>query len=455
MKSHSIAGRLALMFGLAVALVSTVAGAALYAFQAAEIQRHKEAELEGRFAIVESMAVKYGDVVLWEKFTEKLADFTPTDDSLRFVVESPDPRFAFGADFLARADAEESVNGFGHADIDGRRYLTLSSVIPSLGERPQARLTLAIEHSDVDKAQLALALGIVIISILAIVAASALGWWIARRELAPVDRLSEHASKLGGGDLSLRLPTATLPVELEGLVLALNEALERLQKAYVQLSSFNADVAHELRTPLNNLIGQTEVALSRRRSSDEFEGVLQSNLEELERLRGIINNMLFLARADQGDLAGNLVDVSLAEETRKSAEFMEVLFEEAGASFHIEGDARAKAEQALCRLAITNLLDNALRHGETGGAVTVTIEDREKDVAIGVSNPGEPLEPERLQRLFDRFYRADPARSNSTDTHGLGLAIVKAIAQMHGGSVYAHSQNGVIRIGFTLAKSIA
>ncbi|MEQ8751234.1 MAG: ATP-binding protein, partial [Amphiplicatus sp.] len=143
------------------------------------------------------------------------------------------------------------------------------------------------------------------------------------------------------------------------------------------------------------------------------------------------------------------------EETRKSAEFMEVLFEEAGASFRIEGDARTKAEQSLCRLAITNLLDNALRHGETGGAVTVTIEDREKEVAIGVSNPAEPIEPERLQRIFDRFYRDDPARSNSTDTHGLGLAIVKAIAQMHGGSVYAHSQNGVIRIGFTLAKSIA
>ena len=453
MKSHSIAGRLALLFGLSVALVSSIAGAALYAFQAAEIQRHKKAELEGRFTIVESMAGKYGDLVLWEKFTEKLSDFTPTDGSLRFVVESPDPRFAFGADFLA--DAEGSSQGFGHAKIEGAHYLTLSSLIPSLGERPQVRLTLAIEHSDVDKAQLALALGIVIISILAIVAASALGWWIARRELAPVDRLSEHSSKLGGGDLSMRLPTATLPVELEGLVHALNEALERLQKAYVQLSSFNADVAHELRTPLNNLIGQTEVALSRQRSSDEFEGVLQSNLEELERLRSIINNMLFLARADQGDLAGNLVDVSLAEETRKSAEFMEVLFEEAGASFRIEGDARTKAEQSLCRLAITNLLDNALRHGETGGAVTVTIEDREKEVAIGVSNPAEPIEPERLQRIFDRFYRADPARSNSTDTHGLGLAIVKAIAQMHGGSVYAHSQNGVIRIGFTLAKSIA
>ncbi len=453
MTSHSIAGRLALMFGLAVALVSTVAGAALYSFQATEIKRHKKEELQGRFVIVESMTAKYGDAALWEKYAEKLTDFTPADDSLRFVVESPDPRFSFGADFLT--DVAIASEGFDKTEINGRRYLTLSSLVPPLGERPQVRLTLAIDYSDVDKAQFALALGVLVISILAIAAASALGWWIARRELAPVDRLSDHARRLGGGDLSLRLPAAPLPVELEGLVHALNEALERLQKAYVQLSSFNADVAHELRTPLNNLIGQTQVALSRQRSADEFEAVLQSNLEELDRLRGIINNMLFLARADQGDLAGNLVDVSLAEETRKSAEFMEVLFEEAGASFRIEGDARAKAEQSLCRLAITNLLDNALRHGENGGPITVTIEEREKDVAIGVSNPCEPIEPERLQRLFDRFYRADPARSNSRDTHGLGLAIVKAIAQMHGGSVYAQSRNGVISIGFTLAKSAA
>lgn len=479
MKARSIAGRLALMFGMAAAVVSTVAGVALYAFQAAELQRHKRAELRGRITIVERMAVHYGDTDKWAKFTDKLSDFTPGDGSLRFIVESPDPRFAFGADFLEKAGTSWPLQGFGRAGADGQApltlsrlvppqgegfaeakadghgYITLSRIIPALNERPQVRLTIALSRSDVDSALVALAIGVVLISALATLAVSGLGWLIARRSLAPVDRLSEHARRLGSGNLSLRLPDATLPSELEGLVLALNEALERLQKAYVKLSTFNADVAHELRTPLNNLIGGTQVALSRQRDAGEFKTVLQSNLEELERLRGIINDMLFLARADQGDLAQNLINVSLAEETRKSADFMEMLFEEAGASLRIEGDARAKAEQSLYRLAMTNLLDNAIRHGLAGGAVTVTIEDRGGDVAIGVSSPGDPIETDKLQRIFDRFYRVDPARSNSGDTHGLGLAIVKAIAQMHRGSVFAQCQNGTVRIGFTLAKSPA
>ncbi|MFA7595685.1 MAG: histidine kinase dimerization/phospho-acceptor domain-containing protein, partial [Novosphingobium sp.] len=154
-----------------------------------------------------------------------------------------------------------------------------------------------------------LAYGILFVSLLTIIAVSTLGWWIAGRGLAPVDRLSDHAQDLGEGDLALRLPT-----ELEGLVLSLNAALERLQRSHQKLSDFNADVAHELRTPLTNLIGETQVALTRDRNTGDLTAVLQSNLEELERMRAIINDMLFLARADAGDIAGNLVLVDLAEE---------------------------------------------------------------------------------------------------------------------------------------------
>ncbi|PTQ07437.1 histidine kinase [Sphingomonas oleivorans] len=454
MRAQSIAGRLAIMFGLAAALVSTIAGIALYALQATELRRHKMEELAGRFIIVERMAQHNGDAAKWSRFTEKLNDFTPPDNSLRFIVESPDPRFRFSGDFLARASMTGPRQGFGRAEMDGRPYLTLSKLVPPLDERPQVRLIIAIGRSDVDRAQWVLALGILIVSILAILAVAGLGWWIARRGLAPVDRLSDHARRLGGGDLSLRLPTATLPSELGGLVLALNEALDRLQQSYVQLSTFNADVAHELRTPLANLIGETQVALSRDRSAGEFEAVLQSNLEELERLRSIINDMLFLARADQGDLAANLAEVSLAAETRKSADFMEMLFEEAGTTLLIQGDARARVERALYGLAITNLLDNAVRHGDAGGTVIVAIEDRAGDVAIGVRSPGAPIDPDQFDRIFDRFYRIDPVRPNSKDSHGLGLAIVKAIAQMHGGSVFARSQGGEILVGLTIAKGL-
>lgn len=452
MNTRSIAVRLALMFGLSAALVSSLTGVSLYVFQCQELRRHKQEELAGRFAIVERLARSGRWANFWSRLTEKLADFTPADGSLRFIIDGQDPRFVFGTEFLDQARLSGPMEGFGEAWVNGQEFMTMARVLPPEGERPEVRLIIAITTRDMDNAESLTAVAIVVVSLSAILLVTGLGWWIARRGLAPVDRLSEHARHLGSGDLSLRLPVTTLPSELEGLVLALNEALARLQGSYMQLSTFNADVAHELRTPLANLIGETQVALSRPRGVPELETVLQSNLEELERLRRIINDMLFLARADQGDLANNLVEVSLAEETRKSADFMEMVFEEAGSSLHIVGDARAPVERSLYALAITNLLDNAVRHGEPGGPVTVAIEDRGAEVAVGVRSAGPPIDQDKLARLFDRFYRIDSARADSSHSHGLGLAIVKAIAQMHGGTVFAWNRQRETHIGLTIAK---
>jgi two-component system heavy metal sensor histidine kinase CusS len=267
-----------------------------------------------------------------------------------------------------------------------------------------------------------------------------------------VDRLSEHARRLDVRDVTLRLPANDLPTELDGLVVSLNEALTRLQRAYEQLNAFNADVAHELRTPLGNLIGETQVTLSRARTTEEMEATLQSNLEELERLRNIVNSMLFLARADRGETARDLVEVSLNEATTHAAEFMEMLMEDAGLELRIRGDARACVEQSLYARAITNLLDNALRHGAAGSAVDVDIAEGPDAVTVTVRNQAAPIPPEKLAHLFDRFYRADPSRTGSDQSHGLGLAIVKAVAQLHGGSVFAQSRGGEVAIGLRLPR---
>lgn len=452
MRARSIAIWVASMFGLASMLVSAIAGISLYCFEARELRRHKMEELEGRFVIVERLARHNEQASNWPKLTEKLTDFTPRDGSLRFLIDSRDARFRFGGDFLDHAQMTGPENGFGHAELAGQEFITRARDIPAMGERPPIRLILAISWQEVAQAQSALAIGILSISLLMVALASALGWWIARRGLAPVGRLSEHARYLGSGDMARRLPAEALPRELEGLVLTLNGALDRLQQSYIQLSTFNSDVAHELRTPLTNLIGETQVALARPRSAADFQTVLQSNLEELERLRDIVNDMLFLARADQGDLADNLVETSLADECRKTAEFMEVLFEEAGSELRIAGDARVCVERSLFGRAIANLLDNAVRHGQAGGTVLLTIAERAEDVSVTVFNPSAPIDPEKLPHIFDRFFRVDAARTNSSESHGLGLAIVRAIAKMHGGTVFARNGERGVYIGFTIAR---
>lgn len=204
-------------------------------------------------------------------------------------------------------------------------HRTLSKILPPAGERPEVILSIAIDTYFYEEENLWLDIAFGSLLIIGITTIVWLGWLIARFSLAPVDTLSRHAESLSPQNLSARLPNTRLPTELSGLVLSFNGALERLEQSYLRLSTFNADVAHELRTPLGNLIGATEVALSRPRSNEELQDVMASNLEELERLRTIINDMLFLARAEQGELAINQVPTSLASEINKTAEFLDVI----------------------------------------------------------------------------------------------------------------------------------
>ncbi len=220
-----------------------------------------------------------------------------------------------------------------------------------------------------------------------------------------------------------------------------------------QLEAFNADVAHELRTPMANLIVQTEVALSRERSSDALRETLVSNLEEMQRLSAMVNDMLFLSHADRGAMARRGEPVSLAALARDVVEFHEAPLDEAGLQLRIEGDAVVPVDEALFKRALSNLLGNATRFAEPGSTVTVRIAaDRPDQVEVVVQNQGQPIDAQALPRLFDRFFRADASRCcDEQQHHGLGLAIVAAIARMHAGRTLAESAGGVTRVGFTLA----
>ncbi|MNR03749.1 Sensor kinase CusS [compost metagenome] len=193
------------------------------------------------------------------------------------------------------------------------------------------------------------------------------------------------------------------------------------------------------------------MALTRGRSAEHYFEVLQSNLEELERLRSIINDMLFLASADQGSKATALTSTSLAEEVATTLDYLDYILEDAHIRVQVSGDAQARIEKAQLRRALINLLNNAVQHTLPEQVIQVRIEEQDGQVSIAVSNPGPAIGEEHLAMLFERFYRVDAARSNSgSGNHGLGLAIVKAIALMHGGSVFVRSQAGANTFGILL-----
>lgn len=452
--THSIARRLTLMFALAAAVVFSITGYALYQFQCIELRRHQLQEIKTRFEFVESLIVRrINTAEKWLLLEDKMTELTPQDGSIVYLVEGKDPAFRLGRPFAADARISNEGNGVRRIVTENGTYLTLSRDIPASGERPAVTLTVGLDASAFDTTSRAINAALVIAFMFGVVVVAGLGWWIARRGLLAVDDLSRHAENLSPLNLAERLPTGDMPSELNGLVLSFNGALGRVEQAYVQLSTFNADVAHELRTPLGNLIGQTQVMLSRERSAEELTEVLQSNLEELERLRTIINDMLFLAQADRGIRAANLELTSIASEVLKSAEFLDMLIEDAGVSLAVEGDAEASIDKSLFGRAITNLLYNAIQHCDRNSTIRVHIEERENAVAINVSNQGVPVEPHHLERLFERFYRVDSSRTDSDNSHGLGLAIVKAIAHMHGGTVFAASNAEMTTIGFTVANN--
>lgn len=290
----------------------------------------------------------------------------------------------------------------------------------------------------------------------AVLAGAALvGWgtfWRVRCDLRPLVDLAAQTKAIDARRLGQRLSLAEPVEELQPLIDQFNGLMQRVERTYVQLEGFNADVAHELRTPLTNLIGHTEVALSRERSVEELEDTLHSNLEEMHRMAAIVNDMLFLAQADRGVKARRGAAVSLAQLVQQVVEFHEAPMDERGLTVTIDGDTTLSVDEPLVKRALSNLLGNAIRYADAGSTLSVRIAREASDsVRLWVENTGPTIEAEHLPRLFDRFFRADVSRCEMEKPHhGLGLSIVAAIARMHDGFPAAESSGGTTRVGFSL-----
>ncbi|CAB3776430.1 Adaptive-response sensory-kinase SasA [Paraburkholderia ultramafica] len=452
--NRSIARRLALMFALVALFVFTLVGTGLFLVLRTQLEHHLRESLDDRAQIARIIVYHAVTPEKWRMAREKLTDMTPHDGSTVYSVSSTDPYFHYGK--LVDGSVVSNWPG-GYARVTpaggGPDMLTSTQTIPAYGTRPPVQLQVASSYSPNARTMRVFGSALAALSALGSLAVLLLSYSVTRLGLAPLTRLTRDASAVSPNNRSQRLNTASLPLELNDLANSFNGALERLDGAYGRLESFNADVAHELRTPVTILIGQTEVALTRNRSVDDLRHTLQSNLEEFERLRAIINDMLFLARADQGERATGLIEVSLAAEVAHTLEFLEIPLEEARVHARLHGDALARVNRSLFGRACTNLLMNAIQHCEPGAAISVTIVRDDDQVRVVVANPGEPIAPDILEHLFDRFYRAEVSRTNSRENHGLGLAIVKAIAEMHRGTVSARSAHGINTFAFSVAVS--
>ena len=285
---------------------------------------------------------------------------------------------------------------------------------------------------------------------LAALVAALFGWFAAHRGLAPLRRVTDTARRLSARQLDQRLAVDDAPLEVRDHVDAFNGMLARLEAAFQRLADYSADIAHELRTPISNLMTQTQVALSRPRTTDEYQDILASNLEEYERIARMVSDMLFLAKAEGNTLAHAGESIDLAHETDALIDFYEALADERQVRIIRRGQASVHGDRLMLRRALSNLLSNALRHTPAGGEITIAIDADAIAVRMAVSNVGDPIDADQLERIFDRFHRGSTQRARHGEGAGLGLAITRSIVRAHGGEISAHSAEGVTRFAITL-----
>ncbi len=284
---------------------------------------------------------------------------------------------------------------------------------------------------------------VVILIMLGIILSTLVGYAITRRGLRPLREVTEAIQRVSPSHLDERIKRVKWPEELSVLAEVFNQSISGLEDAFGRLTRYASDLAHELRTPINNLMGETEVALSKSRAAEEYRQVLESSLEEYGKLSRLIEGLLFLARADNPKtrIRKSLLDTS--REIEAIREFYDVLAEESGITVKCEGSARLMADQILFQRAVGNLVSNALQYTPRGGTVTISVREADDHhVEVNVEDTGIGISSGDLPNIFDRFYRASTGRSRHPEGMGLGLPIVKSIMDLHGGKVRVQSETG-------------
>lgn len=443
----SITTRLALLFALSTFLLLAASTAVLHWAITSNLEQDDLQYLRAKIRTL-GIAVKdlsQGSALLRHEVEAEGGVYDPDqhfvfysrilDDAGEIILETPDMgRVVPAAMFPPPEDTGRTPEDLvGWTSPAGRIYWLMSARAES-GGKP---VVIQVAIDDTEEASLLsyyqrTSLAVLLIGALV---AAAVGVLVARHSLRPVRDIARAAGRITASHLDERVDPHLWPDELADLARSFDLMLGRLDESFRRLSQFSADLAHELRTPIHNLMGETEVALSRDRQAADYREILQSNLEELNRLTRMINGLLFLARAENPATHIERVRLDARRELEAVREFHEALAEEVGVSLICEGEGQVDADPVLFRRAVTNLISNALRYTPRGGEVRLRVEEgNEGSVVVSVCDTGYGILPEHLPRIFDRFYRPDWPDLHSPAGTGLGLAIVKSVMELHGGS---------------------
>jgi two-component system, OmpR family, sensor kinase len=359
---------------------------------------------------------------------------------------NPDP--ALPPSSRTGAATEPKVFTTGSVGGSSLRYrVRIDPVFNQQGGR--GTLIVAVPLREVDQTMGRLRLIEALVSVGVLLGLGLISWWLVRRGLRPLEEMGVTAGAIAAGDLSRRVPEEDPRTEVGQLGLALNAMLAQIEAAFeerraseARLRRFVADASHELRTPLTSIRGYAELF---RRGADSRPEDLAKSMRRIEaeaaRMGILVDDLLLLARLDQGrPLEREPVDLGLV--ARDAAESARAIDRDREITVEVDGSPSVLGDEGRLRQVVDNLLDNARVHTPPGSPVDVRVERRGDDVLLSVRDQGPGLPPEVAARVFERFYRGDPARSRVTGAAGLGLSIVAAIVEAHGGAVSVSTPDG-------------
>jgi two-component system, OmpR family, heavy metal sensor histidine kinase CusS len=444
-RAGSIAARLTFWYALLNVALIAAAGSVLYWVLADQLHREDDRLLAGKIAEMRAVLVLHpndyaslreevqheaetlpGIYIRVLNAQDEIVADGPSSNSI-FASRGPFARLPLPADDLGR----DWISG------DGEKYRILSSTFePGSRFTIHAAMSLSKEEQFLAAYRNMLLLAITI----ALAIATAAGYLIARRGMQPVSELAAIVDELGALHLHRRVGQGW-PLELRPLAANFDRLLSRLEDSFARISRFSSDIAHELRTPLHILRGEAELALSRGGSNGDYRACIESATDEYERLTHMVDALLFLARTEQPAAQLDKKSLDLEQEIAAVCAYYQAMADEQGITLIARGTGDVLADSSLLRRALGNLVSNALRYTPSGGRVVVDAKTlRDHAAEITVSDTGCGLAPEDLPRAFERFYRADGARSRQGQGTGLGLAIVQSIMHLHSGTASIQSE---------------
>ncbi|NGZ84184.1 heavy metal sensor histidine kinase [Duganella aceris] len=462
----SLTLRVALLLSAVSVASFLVVGTYLYQSLARQMSYRDDVELVGKATQIRRILSELPSPQAIVNDARPLTDTLFGHNDFMLKVEAPDGKQLLRTSATSRPLPQVE-------SVPPQRVLTLDDIhdwVPAMGSGRMVRavglvgtgeplqITLAREKSDRLRilrgygSDMLLALGV------GAVLATLLGYAIVRHSMRQLRSVIGKANDITASRLNTRLSLQDAPVELREMGAAFNAMLDRLEDGVQRLSGFAADLAHDMRTPVSTLMVETQVALSRPRTAEEYQTLLASNSEEYERLARMIENTLFLARVDNAQLALKRETLDLRAELQRIHDYFDILADDVGVRFTVESPPlQAEIDPVLLQRAVNNLVSNAIRHTPAGGTVHLSARESDQGVELAVSNTGAGIAPEHLPHIFNRYYRADAARSDHGHSAGLGLSIVRAIMELHGGNIWVESEPGastVFFLSFRKAKNI-